>query len=223
MASTAEAISMPPAWATERGRSIRPPAKIVADRTALVVIDMQNFFLDPSVPIAVPNGAALVARINRLVGIMRTAGVPVIWVQHGYPPSQEPVADPRHDKGAAFRAALAIGKPGYELAPELDALPGDLRVSKQTVSALHPRSECDLGRILREQETETIVIAGIETNVCCETTARDAHQHDFSVIIAADGTGAMTTSEHDAALLNLSLWFAEVHTIDEIERLARPD
>ena len=76
-------------------------------------------------------------------------------------------------------------------------------------------------QLRRDRGIETVVIAGIETIVCCDTTARDAAQHGFQVCIASDATAAMTEAEHEAALLNLSLWFADVRSGRELIDMAR--
>ena len=63
---------------------------------------------------------------------------------------------------------------------------------------------------------ETLIITGLVTNGCCDCTARDAFQHGFNVVFASDATAAMTDEEHNAALLNLEIYYARVMRTEEI-------
>ena len=118
----------PPAWATARAAAVRPPVRLNPCTTALVVIDMQNFFLDPAIPIAVPCGHALAGPVNDLVAGLRATGCLIAWVQQGY--GEEELARDRNrpvDAGTAFRAALGIDQPGFALSDRLEVGADDLR------------------------------------------------------------------------------------------------
>ena len=111
--------------------------------------------------------------------------------------------------------SLRPDDPGYELVPGLDVSDGDLRVVKTRYSPFIPGSS-DLHRRLQESGVETLVIAGVATNVCCESTARDAMMLDYEVLMVSDACAAATDEEHRSALNNLYLFFGDVQTTEEV-------
>ncbi|MGH6634073.1 MAG: isochorismatase family protein, partial [Sphingopyxis sp.] len=115
---------------------------------------------------------------------------------------------------------LVPGNAAFDIDARLTVEEGDLHAVKKTASVFHPQSGSDLLQTLQSRGIKTLVITGIVTNGCCETTARDASQHGFQILFASDATGAMSEEEHRAALLNLALWFAEVQSADELVALA---
>jgi len=192
--------------------------RLDAKRTALLVIDMQNAFVAPGAPIEVPAARAIVAPINRLAAALRARGVPVIWVMHE---NQEGgrdwagffdafVAPGRREQAAA---ALVAGSPLQALWPGLEAHPQDLRVAKNRYSAF---IKGDFQQTLREKGIDTLLIAGTKTNVCCESTARDAMMLDFKVVLLSDCTAALSDDEQRATLENVIQQFGDVRTADEV-------
>ncbi len=97
-------------------------------------------------------------------------------------------------------------------------------VEKQRFSAFTPGTS-DLNAILREQGIDTVLITGTLTNCCCESTARDAMQHNYRVLIAADANAALTDEEHAATLHNMAFVFADLYSTDcrSSGCLLRPD
>jgi ureidoacrylate peracid hydrolase len=188
-------------------------------RTALLVIDMQNAFVAPGAPIEVPAARAIVPTINRLAGEVRRRGVPVIWVMHENEKGGRDwtgffdafVAPGKREQAAA---ALERGANLQALWPELDAKPEDLRVAKNRYSALIARSS-SLEAVLRERSLDTLLIAGTKTNVCCESTARDAMMLDFKVVLLSDCTAALSEEEQRATLENVIQQFGDVRSADE--------
>ena len=75
--------------------------------------------------------------------------------------------------------------------------------------------------MLRCLKVEDVVVAGVMTNLCCESTARDAYFRDYRIFVPADGTGTITEEMHLASLLNLAFGFAFVTTSDELVRQVR--
>ena len=188
-------------------------------RSALLVIDMQNAFLAPGAPVEVPAARAIVPGINRLAAALRRRGVPVIWVLH------ENRADGADWQGfygtfvspadrARAAGALAPGAELQKLWPQLEALPGDLRVAKSRYSALIAGAS-PLAGILEERGVDTLLIAGTKTNVCCECTARDAMMLDYKVVLLADCTAALSDAEHLATLENMIQQFGDVLSAEE--------
>src|SRR6185503_1556356 len=117
-------------------------------------------------------------------------------------------------------ASLAEDAEGFKLYPALEPEACDLFVKKIKYSALIQGSS-DLDAQLRRRGIESLLIAGTSTNVCCESTARDAMMLDCRVIVLSDATAARTLEEHVASLNNLALFFADVMSVDEaLQRLA---
>ena len=115
---------------------------------------------------------------------------------------------------------LAEDSEGFKLYPELEVLPADIRVKKITYSAMIPDSS-NLSRVLAQNCLDTLLITGTATNVCCESTARDASMFNYRVIMLSDGNAAATAEEHAGTLNNFQIFFGDVMTTDEaIARLA---
>ena len=191
-------------------------------RTALVVIDMQTAFCAPGAPAEVPLARAIVPAINALTGALRKIGAPVIWVLHANT-SRSGRSDWSlffdHVVGEAVRektmAALAPGQ--QTVWSDLDVSPEDHIVIKNRYSALIAGSS-QLERLLRSLDIDTVLIAGTKTNVCCESTARDAMMLDFKTVMLSDCCAALSDDEHRAALENIFQQFGDVLTADEALR-----
>ena len=190
-------------------------------KSALVVIDMQNTFLRPGAPVEVPKGRDIVSNINRLSAVLRELGVQVIWVTHA---NSSPggksdwsgffdnfVADEVRSKTIA---GLEPGAEGQQIWPELEVAPTDAKIFKNRYSALISGAS-SLERQLRSQGIDTIMIAGTKTNVCCESTARDAMMLDFKTVMLSDCCAALSDEEHRATLETFIQQFGDVMTADE--------
>ena len=189
-------------------------------RTALVVIDMQNTFCAPGGPAEVPMSRDIVEPINRLTAELRRLEVPVIWVLHansriGGRSDWELffniiVADDVKEKTIE---SLAVDKQSVWSA--LVTGPSDFTLLKNRYSALIPGSS-PLERMLRGLGIDTILVAGTKTNVCCESTVRDAMMLDFKVVLVEDCCAALSDEEHRSALENTIQQFGDVMTADEV-------
>ena len=119
-----------------------------------------------------------------------------------------------------MEAAFADGSYGHSLWPGLEVLPPDIRVKKNRFGAFVPGSS-DLHAVLQARGIDTVIITGTATNVCCESTARDAMMMNYKVIFVSDGTATYNDEEHNATLGIMLAMFADVMTTDEVvERLA---
>jgi len=198
---------------------------IAAARTALVVVDMQNYFVSESLAGTIPLSRAIVPNINRMARALRAAGGTVAWVQTTaegalahWGRHHEHMLTP--ERRARRLALLEESNEAFRLYPMLDPHPTDLRVKKIKYSALIPNSS-DLHDALQERGIESVIVTGTATNVCCESTARDAMMLDYRVIMLSDGNAAHNDAEHAATLDNCALFFGDVMTTDEaIARLA---
>jgi len=193
---------------------------IDAARTALVVVDMQNHFVAEGFPAELPISREIVPTINRLAKAMRAAGGKVLWVQTTATGALEHWGN-RHkymltpERAAERLASLDEAAEGFRLYPALEPLPDDLRVKKIKYSAFIAGSS-DIDAQLRSRGIDTVLIAGTATNVCCESSARDAMMLDYRVIMLSDANATWTDEEHAAALNNCLLFFGDVMTTDEV-------
>ena len=189
-------------------------------RTALVAIDMQNTFCAPGAPAEVPAARGIVEPLNALTAGLRALGVPVIWVLH----ANERVGG-KSDWELFFNTIVAdeVREKNMEsLIPAKQSVwsglvtnPADKTVLKNRYSALIPGSS-PLDGVLRGLGIDTILIAGTKTNVCCESTARDAMMLDFKVVLVEDCCAALSDEEHRGALENIIQQFGDVMTGTEV-------
>jgi ureidoacrylate peracid hydrolase len=194
--------------------------EIEAARAALVVIDMQNHFVAEGFPAEVPLSREIVPTINRLARAMRIAGGQVVWVQTTAAGALEHWANHHKymltpERAAKRLASLDEGAEGFKLYPALEPLPNDLRVKKIKYSAFIGGSS-DIDAQLKSRGIDTVLIAGTATNVCCESSARDAMMLDYRVIMLSDANATWTDEEHAAALNNCLLFFGTVMTTNEV-------
>lgn len=193
-------------------------------RTALVVIDMQDTFCAPGAPAEVPQARSIVDKINYLTQNLRALTVPIIWALHANSQSagrsdwelffNHIVAD---DVRAKTLESLAPGKQKVWSGLQMDR--DDIQIVKNRYSALIAGSS-GLERILRSLGIDTVLISGTKTNVCCESTARDAMMLDFKVVMVSDCCAALSDDEHRMTLENMIQQFGDVMTADEVlERL----
>lgn len=191
-------------------------------KLAVVVIDMQPTFCAKDSPAEVPLARGLVTPINRLNALVRSAGGHIIWVTHANQ-HVDGVSDwtgfydifVADDVRAATIQSMAPGSPGQEIWEGLEVHPTDIRITKNRYSALIPGSS-SLERVLRSLGIDTLLIAGTKTNVCCESTARDAMMMDFKVAMISDATATLSDEEHRAALETIIQQFGDVLTVDEV-------
>ncbi len=196
--------------------------------TALVVVDMQNYFVKPGHQGEVPLAREIVSNINRLAAELRGRGGHVVWVRNGTNDTRESWSNYHQYLQSRERAerrlkSMEIGEDGYEYWHGNDIRPEDAQIAKQRYSAFIQGSS-DLERYLRERGIDTLLITGTATNVCCESTARDAMMLNFKVVMVADGMATHTDEEHNATLSNFYGQFGDVQTVDEVvQSLARGD
>jgi ureidoacrylate peracid hydrolase len=199
-------------------------------KTALVVVDMQNAFMLPGVAHALcPMAEKIVPNINRLAQAVRETGGTVVWIKTTFK------EDSLESWSAYFEmvtpqlrakriAALTADSKGHELWATLDVRPDDLIVEKNRFSAFIQGSS-ELAGVLRSRGLDTLLITGTVTNVCCESTARDAMMLNFRTVMVTDGNAAVTDQDHNASLSAFYLNFGDIMSTDMLvaclERNAR--
>jgi nicotinamidase-related amidase len=164
----------------------------------LIVIDLIEDYFDASIwPTSVipSKRSDLTQRANELAGLCRSRSVPVVWVRQEFRPDfSDAFAHARH---TGTRYAIQ-GTPGAALLKELDVGPSDHILTKTRFSAFHGTK---LEAWLAEYEVSTVILAGITTAWCVRSTAVDAYQRDYRVILAADCMAAFDEAAHRESLL----------------------
>ena len=190
-------------------------------RTALVVIDLQHAFMNDTIGFAaVPAARDVVPAVNRLAAAVRETGGGVFWIKMTHDErcltewsvAHEIVTPAMQEKRIA---ALSEGTLGHELWPELEVRPEEEIVKKFRYSAFMPGTS-DLPDRLRARGFDTVLITGTVTNVCCESSARDANMTNFRTIMVSDGNAANSQEEHDASLTAFYNVFGDVMDTDMI-------
>jgi nicotinamidase-related amidase len=171
------------------------------EKTALLVIDMQIYFKPLTDPI-LPN-------IISLIDMCRSWGVKIFFTRHGH-------LDPARDGGMLrewWGDLIQYDTPDWELIKDLDIRQEDTIIEKNRYSAFFGT---DLNKQLQERGIKNLIICGVMTNCCCETTARDAFVHDYRVFFVADATAAANEELHIASLKNLAYGFAHIVTSHDL-------
>jgi ureidoacrylate peracid hydrolase len=211
---------------TARAGRPHPFDVIIPSKTALVIIDMQNYFMKPGFQGEVPMARAIVPNVNRLAAALRGLGGHVVWVKNATNDTRESWAvfhdwlqtPDRRDKRYA---TMDIAHEGHALWSELDAKPEDAQIVKKRFSAFIQGSS-DIESHLRGRGIDTLLVGGTATNVCCESSARDAMMLNFKVIMVPDVLATHSDEDHNATLRTFYAIFGDVQTSDEaIESLKR--
>lgn len=200
---------------------LRMFGNIVPSRTAHIIVDLQNGFMEPGATVEMPVSREIVPNVNRICQAVRAAGGINVFIRYLIDEeTQTSWSSWFTDFSSPQRRTAMIetfGKDchGFALWPGLDVQASDLIVDKTRFGAFVPGSS-KLHEILQERRIDTLIITGTATNVCCESTARDAMQMNYKVIFVADGNAAMSDADHNATLNNMVALFADVMTTDEL-------
>src|ERR1700756_4184098 len=192
--------------------------KIAPGNAALIVVDVQNDFCsDEGVFAKAGNDVSMVREmlpnLRRLIDGARAVGVQVIFVQAIYDPVYLPA--PWYERNARlnFEVPRCVsgtwGADFYGVAPQQ----GETVVRKHRYSAF-VNTELDL--ILRSRQIRTVITTGVATNICVESTSRDAFMRDYYVALVDDGSAAYSREQHQATLANIAIGFGLVTTVDEV-------
>lgn len=191
---------------------------VVPKRTALLNIDLQSCFVEGS-PIAAPDGLVVLQRANLLAAVCRRAGVLVIHASIVMRPDGSNLGVLADFSPLVREGILNKGTRTAALHEGLVIAPRDILLEKPRFGAFHGT---DLELILRTRGIDAVIISGVATNVCCETTAREAAVRDFRVFFLSDGTatadmgGVSAEDLQTATCATLGFLFAQVLTVDEM-------
>ena len=194
---------------------------IEAAKTALLVIDMQVYFMAPGMAAEVPMARAIVPNINKLAAALRAVGGQVVWVTSTFDENtSENWSVMMHElfskeRREAMLENLCKGSKGHQLWPDFVVAPEDWSVEKNRFSAFIQGSS-DIEARLRAADIDTIIITGTLTDVCCESTARDAMMLNFKTIVMTDANAADCDEDHNNALNAMARLFADVVPTDDV-------
>jgi nicotinamidase-related amidase len=192
---------------------------IKASSTALVVIDMIPFFVNEN-----PYCQGIIPNIARLALMLRAAGGTVVWA---LPAIETRVSDIKReflgDKVSdMYNKSAGSGSPSDRIWDGFDVLPDDLIIEKSSSSAFFP-GYSPLHPMLQKKNIDTVLITGTVTNVCCESSARDAKELGYRVIMVADANAAVSDQSHNATLNTIYRSFGDVRPTEEVIGLIASD
>jgi len=176
--------------------------------SALLVVDMQRVFADPQGRSFLPDSEEATRRLVQVIEAARRTSVPVFFTRHVH-------RFPDKDGGAMSRWWRSLIRDGSEDAELIDALQvqdGEPVIEKCRYSAF---AGTNLEMLLRSGGVEDLIIGGVMTNLCCETTAREAFVRDFNVFFLGDGTATAEHDLHIGSLRNIAFGFGRVLGCDE--------
>jgi isochorismate hydrolase len=177
-----------------------------SSQSALLVLDMQSYFLDASSHAYIPSAGAILNGILQLIDAFFNHQLPIFFSQHMN------TADDAGMMSIWWKDLITSKNPLYRIIPEIDTSVGTL-IQKSQYDAFYQTS---LDEMLRARGVKQVVICGVMTHLCCETTARSAFMHGFEVFFPVDGTATYSLAYHRASLVNLAHGFASVVLIKDI-------
>ena len=194
---------------------------LIPQKTALLVVDMQKFFVQPGENGQPGYAQGIVPNINRLASCFRETGGTVIWIssnfgdniQNDWSVLMKEIYSPASSRTIIDN--LRTGGEGFPLWPDLDVHAEDWQIEKDRFSAfIHGAS--DIEERLRAAGIDTVVVTGTLTNVCCESTARDAMMRNFRTLMVTDANAAASDADHNNSLAGVARVFVDLLDTDEL-------
>jgi ureidoacrylate peracid hydrolase len=189
-------------------------------KIALLNVDLQNLFVE-GYPLSVPDGPTVVAQVNRLAAACRKARILVIHTIHALRADSSDAGVMGEFFPLTREGLLARDTHATHLHPALEVAPEDIVLEKPRFGAFQGTY---LESLLRSRGVEAVIVTGVSTNVCAETTAREANVRDFRVFFIEDATATRDTNGiskeelQRATCAILGFAFAQVLTVDEMIR-----
>ncbi|SFI85947.1 ureidoacrylate peracid hydrolase [Paenibacillus sp. UNC496MF] len=192
--------------------------KLDPAKTVLIVVDVQNDFCHPEGACArrgndVSAVKEMMPHLHGLLTGARAYGVPIVFIQTFHEQATDSAAWTGRSDGRSGEVCRTgtWGAEFYEVAP----LPGETIVNKHRYSAF---INTRLDSVLRTLKAETLVMTGVSTNVCVESTARHGYMLDYNIAFVADCCAAFSQAEHEAALSNIDKFFGTVSDAGKLLR-----
>lgn len=175
------------------------------DRSAVLVIDMLNDFLEPEGAMPLLEGRRLYEPIRRLLKSAREGGAKVIWICDEHLPT---------DREFEKRSVHCLqGSWGAEIVAELEPDVAELRIPKTRYSGFF---ETDLDQRLRQLEVDHLILTGVVTNICVRSTAHDAFFRDYRVTVPIECVAATSEREQESTLYDLDTHYGTVAGLEEV-------
>jgi len=188
----------------------RPHLKLIHEKCALVIVDMLQYFAKPEGRVFLPSTVAIVPEISKLLKHWRSIGSTVVFTRHCHENT-----DDLGMMGKFFTDYIRCGEEDSEIIQELSPLPGEKVIRKSTYDAFF---ETDLDDFLISRSVKQVIVTGVLTQLCCETTARSAFVRDYEVFIPVDALTTSTEELHICSLMNLASGFAVMTDTDTVCR-----
>lgn len=188
-------------------------------KTAFVVIDMQNYFMKPGFQGEVPSARKIVPAVNKMAAALRAMGGHIVWIKNATNDTRDSwsvfhdhLMTP--DRRDTRYATMDTAHEGHNLWGELESKPEDAQIVKKRFSAFIQGSS-EIESHLRARGIDNLLIGGTATNVCCESSARDAMMLNFKVTMVSNALATYTDDIHAASLNAFYSIFGDVQTVDE--------
>jgi ureidoacrylate peracid hydrolase len=211
------------------------PLEIDLSETALIVVDMQHAYLSKGgyldlIGFDVSESPRVIAAVKSVINAARKAGILVVYLQNGFDPEQNdagPATSPVYHKSNALKfmranpghrgKLITKGSWDFELVDELRPQPEDIVVTKARYSGF---AGTNLESVLRTRCIRNVLVAGVNTNVCVESTIRDAYHREFFAVMVADATvQAGDRTIFDATVFNIEKFLGWVTSTGELCRI----
>ena len=184
--------------------------KLIPESSALIVIDMQGLFLDKTSHSYLPLSESIIDNVRALVQAYRERSLPIIFTRHATKRSESAGA-----MGRWWGDVVRDGDEAGEIDPRFAPKKGEKVIRKTRYSAF---IGTDLEKHLRAHSVSSIVITGVMTHLCCESTAREAFMRDFDAFLVVDGTASKTEDLHVSSIKTLADGFAIPVKTSEVRR-----
>jgi len=183
-------------------------------KSSLAVVDMQRYFLEEGADAYLGAPKRLVTNVLALIGAFREAARPIVFTRHAHAKGSD-----TGEMGRWWDGRLPFeGERQSELIDDLEPASGERLITKVRYSAFEGT---DLDAWLRERSVDTLVVCGVMTNLCVETTARHAFMKDLQPVIAEDACASSSEEFHRASIMNLEYGFAHIESTDSIRKILK--
>lgn len=178
-------------------------------QTALLVIDMQNYFLNPEEHAFIPSAPVVLPNIIKLMEVCKSVAMPIIMTRHVNTMSNAGMMAVR------WQELIREEDPRSEIHKDVVDIGGE-ELKKNQFDAFH---DTQLEKRLQAAGVKQIIMTGVMTNLCCETTSRSAFVKGFEVIMPVDATAAYNYEFHLATFLNMAYLFSTPITTEALIKL----